>query len=261
MQHQAKKRFGQNFLIDQNIVHKIVHSIDPKPGDLLVEIGPGLGALTRPLLACVENLHVIELDRDVIPQLETLDTDEHHLHIHQSDVLKFDFRQLLRDDNNKLRVAGNLPYNISTAVLFHLLQYRNNITDLHFMLQKEVVERIAATPGNHDYGRLSVMMQTWFTTSPLFMVSPQCFKPAPKVESAVIQLIPTDRYSKDVIDSKHYTDLVRQAFAQRRKTLKNTLKNFCTTEQIVSADIDPSIRAEQLTVEDFIRLHNCLMDA
>ncbi len=259
MQHQAKKRFGQNFLIDQNIIDKIITAVNPSAQDHIVEIGPGLGALTRPLLNELDRLDVIELDRDVIPKLEFNCDHDDKLHIHEYDVLKFDFNSLLETDQTKLKIIGNLPYNISTPVLFHLLDYHAHIESMHFMLQKEVVDRIAAVPGNGDYGRLSVMIQSWFQVAPLFIVSSHCFSPAPKVESAILKLVPTTRYAGRIEDAEHYSKLVRLAFSQRRKTLKNTLKDICNVEQIRQAGIDPGQRAEQLTVDDFLKLHACCL--
>ena len=260
MRHRAKKRFGQNFLVDRNIIEKIIACIAPRADDRLVEIGPGLGALTCPLLEAIDHIDAIELDRDVIPRLQQ--NCRHHpgLRIHGVDVLKFDFAEL-HQHRQRLRIIGNLPYNISTAVLFLLLTQRAWIIDMHFMLQKEVVERIASPAGCHAYSRLSVMMQTFFDTTPLFDVPASCFSPAPKVESAIIRLQPHQRFSQDIDDSERYATLVRTAFAQRRKTLRNTLKPLCTEAQITAAGIDPQTRAEQLHIEDFVRLHRQLSTA
>ncbi|MCK4704527.1 MAG: 16S rRNA (adenine(1518)-N(6)/adenine(1519)-N(6))-dimethyltransferase RsmA [Gammaproteobacteria bacterium] len=257
MHHQAKKRFGQNFLIDGNIIQRIVDSINPKIDDTVIEIGPGLGAITQLLLERTETLHVIELDRDIIPKLLFNCRNAGKPVIHEMDVLKFNFHEFKENTSpqKKLRVVGNLPYNISTPVLFLLLKYRDDVQDMHFMLQKEVVERIAAQPGNHIYGRLSVMIQTYFKVTPLFLVPPTAFDPPPKVESAILRLIPDDTFSNRVNDPKAYEDLIRQSFSQRRKTLRNNLKKFCDTDQIIAAGIDPSQRAEELSVEDFLRLH------
>jgi len=257
MQHRAKKRFGQNFLVDQNVIQNILASINPQKTDNIIEIGPGLGALTKPMLQYVDTLNVIELDRDIIPRLLLNCQPQNNLEIHQCDVLKFDFREFCasRKINGDLRIIGNLPYNISTAVLFLLLENRDLIRDMFFMLQKEVVERISATPGNRVYGRLSVMIQTYFDVSPLFTVPNLAFSPVPKVESAILQLVPNDRFSKDIKDHKSFENLVKNAFSHRRKTLRNTLKGLCTEEQIQSAGIDPVQRAEELSVADYIRLH------
>lgn len=257
MQHQAKKRFGQNFLIDDMIIERIVDSINPQRDDRIIEIGPGLGAITKLLLQRTDELNVIELDRDVIPKLLFNCRNEGTPIIHEMDVLKFDFSEFKKNSTSekKLRVVGNLPYNISTPVLFLLLNHRDAIQDMHFMLQKEVVERIAAQAGNKIYGRLSVMMQTYFKVTPLFLVPAHAFNPPPKVESAILRLIPDDTFSSKVNDHKSYEDLVRQAFAQRRKTLKNNLKDLCNSEQIIAAGIEPGQRAEELTVNDFLNLH------
>jgi 16S rRNA (adenine1518-N6/adenine1519-N6)-dimethyltransferase len=262
MQHRAKKRLGQNFLVDTNIIDKIIRSINPQAGDHLIEIGPGLGALTQPLLTTLTRLDVIELDRDVLPKLKALEGSD-RLYIHNFDVLAFDFTGFRQSNfvDEKIRIIGNLPYNISTAVLFHLIRHRNVIRDMHFMLQKEVVERIAADVGSHDYGRLSVMMQLHFKISPLFTVSAHCFRPAPKVESAIIRLIPKTGLSIDVGQYDSFAALVKQAFSQRRKTLKNTLKGLCDTSRIKAAGIDPGKRPQQLTIDDYINLFRQLNTA
>lgn len=257
MQHRARKRFGQNFLIDELIIQRIIDSINPQPDDTLIEIGPGLGAITKPLLQLVNELNVIELDRDIIPKLINICKPFGKPVVHEMDVLKFDFSAFQEHSDNKklLRIIGNLPYNISTAVLFLLLENRNVIQDMHFMLQKEVVDRIAAQPGSRVYGRLSVMIQTYFRVLPLFLVPAHAFSPAPKVESAILRLTPDDLFSASIKDHSSYSNMVRQAFSQRRKTLRNTLRNFCTQQQILAANIDPGQRAEVLSVEDYLRLH------
>jgi 16S rRNA (adenine1518-N6/adenine1519-N6)-dimethyltransferase len=262
LNHQPRKRFGQNFLTDKNIINNIVASIRPEPDDVMIEIGPGLGAMTIPLLDTVEVLNVIELDRDVIPVLMQNCASHHkditrRLIINECDVLKFDFAAFHRQSNTdkKLRIVGNLPYNISTPILFHVLHYRDIIQDMHFMLQKEVVDRITATPGNKLYGRLSVMLQTFCDTAPLLQVPATAFRPQPKVQSAIIQLIPSERYASDISDFSAYETLVRTAFSQRRKTLKNTLRPLCTADQITAAGFDPGERAENLTVSDFVQLY------
>ena len=257
MQHQAKKRFGQNFLIDDMIIERIVDSINPQRDDSIIEIGPGLGAITKLLLQSTEKLNVIELDRNIIPKLLFNCRNEGTPIIHEMDVLKFSFHEFRINSTSqkKLRVVGNLPYNISTPVLFLLLKDRADIQDMHFMLQKEVVERIAAQPGNKIYGRLSVMIQTYFNAIPLFLVPPFAFSPAPKVESAILRLVPDDRFSQQVKDHKAYEDLIRMAFSQRRKTLRNNLKELCTTETIIAAGIDPGQRAEELSIDNFLSLH------
>ena len=264
MQHYAKKRFGQNFLVDNSVINHIVDSIQPQPGDLMIEIGPGLGAMTKPLLSRLDQLNVIELDRDIIPKLinNCVFTDaanKNKLIINEKDVLKFDFEDFHSRQNteNKLRIVGNLPYNISTPVLFHLLNYRHLIQDMHFMLQKEVVDRIVSSPGNKHYGRLSVMLQTFCTVQALFEVPPYAFEPAPKVDSAILRLQPRQDDGQ-INNFADYEKLVRQAFSQRRKTLKNTLKNICSVEQIENAGLSPGQRAEELSTTDFINLYRTL---
>ena len=271
MQHYAKKRFGQNFLVDPSIINHIVDSIQPQADDVMIEIGPGLGAMTKPLLARLNQLNVIELDRDIIPKLtrNCLISDpanKDKLIVKQSDVLKFDFSAFYKQHIStqkteaeiKLRIVGNLPYNISTPVLFHLLKYRHLIQDMHFMLQKEVVDRIVSVPGKKLYGRLSVMIQTFCTTQALFEVPPYAFEPAPKVDSAILRLQPNPQFEDKIKDFSQYEKLIRQAFSQRRKTLKNTLKNTCSAQQIEQAGLVPTLRAEELSVADFVKLYNVI---
>ena len=270
MQHYAKKRFGQNFLVDTDIINHIVDSIQPQPDDLMIEIGPGLGAMTKPLLTRLKQLNVIELDRDIIPKLINNCvfsdiTNKEKLIVNEYDVLKFNFEEFhsqhsasSQSPDQKLRIVGNLPYNISTPVLFHLLKYRNLIQDMHFMLQKEVVDRIVATPGVKNYGRLSVMLQTYCTAQALFEVPPYAFEPAPKVDSAILRLLPKPQYDEQIDNFSLYEKLVRQAFSQRRKTLKNTLKETCSAEQIEQAGLSPTQRAEELSVTDFVKLYRTI---
>lgn len=252
----ARKRFGQNFLQDSNVIAQIIGAIAPKPGQALVEIGPGLGALTEELLAAAGELDVVELDRDLIPILRTqFFRYEDNFRIHQGDALKFDFTTLVRDDK-PLRVVGNLPYNISTPLIFHLLSFGNQIQDMHFMLQKEVVQRLAASPGDKNYGRLSVMAQYHCQTDNLFEVPPTAFEPQPKVDSAIVRLIPHQQKPQVANNEKHLTDLVRTSFSQRRKTLRNNLKKMLPSTAIEAVNIDPSIRPEHLSVADFVNLTN-----
>ncbi|MDQ1363939.1 MAG: rRNA (adenine1518-N6/adenine1519-N6)-dimethyltransferase [Pseudomonadota bacterium] len=258
MQHQARKRFGQNFLVDQNIIERIVRSINPLPGERLVEIGPGLGALTCPLLQQAGELDVIELDRDIIPKLSLNCGRLGKLRVHQSDVLDFDFGQLASGRN--LRIVGNLPYNISTPIIFHLVEHAHLILDMHFMLQKEVVERLAAQPGGSEYGRLTIMAQLHFAITPLFLVPPQAFNPQPKVESAIVRLVPHATPPCELHSHETFAGLVRQAFSQRRKTLHNTLRNLCNDNMIRQAGIDPGQRAQELSLLQFARLSNLLHD-
>ena len=265
MQHYAKKRFGQNFLVDNAVINHIVDSIHPQADDVMIEIGPGLGAMTKPLLSRLNHLNVIELDRDIIPKLinNCVFADIHNkekLIVNESDVLKFNFEEFhSQHPEKKLRIVGNLPYNISTPVLFHLLKYRDLIQDMHFMLQKEVVDRIVATPGIKNYGRLSVMLQTYCTTQALFEVPPYAFEPAPKVNSAILRLLPRPQFDEQINDFSLYEKLIRQAFSQRRKTLKNTLKDTCSAEQIEQAGLSATQRAEELTISDFVKLYKTII--
>ncbi|OOZ35385.1 16S rRNA (adenine(1518)-N(6)/adenine(1519)-N(6))-dimethyltransferase RsmA [Solemya velesiana gill symbiont] len=253
--HRAKKIFGQNFLHDQGVIRRIITSISPKPGDHLVEIGPGQGAITRELLKATGRLQAVELDRDLLEPLAQACGDLGELHIFNADAMKFDFCQLA-EDGNLLRLVGNLPYNISTPILFHLLEQAHCIEDMHFMLQKEVVDRIAAGPGSKTYGRLSVMIQSRCKVSNLFDIGPGAFKPAPKVDSGFLRLTPYKDSPYDITDQARFSGLVTQAFSQRRKTLRNCLKKMIDAEIFEAAGIDPTLRAEQLAVEDFVRLAN-----
>ncbi|BBB24237.1 16S rRNA (adenine1518-N6/adenine1519-N6)-dimethyltransferase [Isorropodon fossajaponicum endosymbiont JTNG4] len=241
--HKARKRFGQNFLIDHRIIDRIIATIAPKRDDNLLEIGPGQGAITLPLLDYIEQLNVIEIDRNLISILESLERP--NLIIHQGDVLKFDLNAL----PTPIRIVGNLPYNISSPVLFYLLENLDKIKDMTFMLQKEVVERMAANNGSKIYGRLSVMMQAFFDVQMIFIVPPESFNPAPRVESAIVHLKPLRQpKTKDI---KVLEKVVKLAFSQRRKTLRNCLKSILTQGQ---TDIDLSQRAEMLTIDNFITL-------
>ncbi len=256
MSHRARKRFGQNFLHDADVVQRIIQAISPQPGQPLVEIGPGQGALTLPLLRACERLEAIELDRDLVEPLTRKAASEGTLVIHQADALKFDFSTLAQ--GRKLRLVGNLPYNISTPLLFHLLAQSRYIKDMHFMLQKEVVTRMAAAPGSGDYGRLSVMIQYHCRVTPLLSVAPEAFRPAPKVESAFVRLQPWSQAPVAVNDYACLEALVKQAFAQRRKTLRNTLKGLLGEEDIRSSGSDPGARPETLTLQQYAALANRL---
>jgi len=257
MQHQARKRFGQNFLHDNHVIEKIVKAINPQPLDHLVEIGPGLGALTTPLAQTQTRLDIIEIDRDLLAGLAKLASQYPRLQIHHADALKFDYYSLAKTAQ-RLRIVGNLPYNISTPLLFHLIQHIDTIQDMHFMLQKEVVERMAAKPGEASYGRLSVMVQYYCQVSYLFTVKPGAFYPAPKVDSAIVRLIPHATLPFIAKNFEFFSKIVLQAFNQRRKTLHNSLKNLLTSEQIQASGIDPNIRPEQLGVAEFVQLSNAL---
>ncbi len=250
MQHRPRKRFGQNFLHDSQVIAKIVQAISPRPTEHLVEIGPGLGALTQALLPKTSQLDVVEIDRDLLATLHTLAVQYPQLTVHHADALQFDFSGLAKS----LRVVGNLPYNISTPLLFHLLAQLQVIKDMHFMLQKEVVERLSACPGSHAYGRLSVMVQYFCQVDYLFTVKPGAFYPAPKVDSAIVRLIPHASIPFVAQDFSRFSQIVLQAFNQRRKTLHNSLKKFLSSAQIASCGIDPNARPEQLSVEEFVRL-------
>ena len=255
--HRARKRFGQNFLEDDAIIQLIVRSIRPMPGEHLVEIGPGKGALTSQLYSPDICLDLIELDRDLVPLLEAHFGQSGSVHIHQADALAFDFRQLQKNDE-ALRIVGNLPYNISTPLIFHLLEHQHLITDMHFMLQLEVVQRLAASPREKNYGRLSVMAQYFCKVEMLFEVPPEAFNPQPKVQSAIVRLTPYDKPPFPADDVKHLQWILKQAFSQRRKTLKNTLKNIITAETLETLGIDATARAETLTLEQFVLLSNFL---
>ena len=270
---QPKKRFGQHFLHDRGIVQRILDAFDPQPGEILVEIGPGHGALTRPLLERCAPLHVVELDRDLVARLRA-EYPPGQLVVHEADALKFDFCSLV-PPGGKLRVIGNLPYNISTPLLFHLLEQRHcdvqgrtsaagartagaAIGDMLFMLQKEVVDRMAAAPGGKDYGRLSVMLQWQLRVEKLFDVPPGAFTPPPKVDSSVVRLVPHAIPPIQVRDTVAFTQVVRAAFAQRRKTLRNNLKGLLPAATLESLGIDPQRRAETLTLSEFAALANAV---
>ncbi len=251
----AKKRFGQHFLHDRQIVRRIIAAFSPHPGEFIVEIGPGQGVLTRELLPLVTRLHVIELDRDLVSRLQTDYAQESKLIIHSADALKFDFSELI-SSGAKLRIIGNLPYNISTPLLFHLLEQAPIIQDMLFMLQKEVVDRLSAAPGEKDYGRLSVMIQSRCEVEKLFTVAPGAFTPAPKVDSAIVYLHPYPTPPVSIADRQVFADIVRTAFAHRRKTLRNNLKDLLPVEMISAAGIDPTRRAETLSLTEFAALSN-----
>jgi 16S rRNA (adenine1518-N6/adenine1519-N6)-dimethyltransferase len=267
--HIPRKRFGQHFLHDQGILRRIVESVAPQPGDRLIEIGPGEGALTLPLLRAAGTLTAIELDRDLIEPLQAKAQGLGNLSIISADVLTVDFSALAADAQERecpgghgwpggagslLRVVGNLPYNISTPILFHCLEHAGAIRDMHFMLQKEVVERMGAPPGSKVYGRLSVMLQLRCTVQPLFGVPPGAFRPPPKVDSAVVRLTPLPPETLPKTDFSVIERVVRAAFGQRRKTLSNALSGVASVEEIIAAGIDPRARAEQLAPSAFVAL-------
>ena len=254
MNHRPRKRFGQNFLRDPAVIGKIVSAVHPAKHDRLLEIGPGQGAITAPILAAAGELSVVELDRDLIGPLQTRCAEFGKLVVHNADALSFDYCQLAQDA--PLRVIGNLPYNISTPLLFHLLEQHHCIRDMHFMLQKEVVERMAASPGSRQYGRLSIMLQYRCRVTHLFSIGPEAFDPPPKVESAFVRLEPFDQPPVQVTDQALFEKLVKQAFSQRRKTLRNTLRGMLDATTITALGIDPSARAETLAIQDFAVLAN-----
>jgi len=266
--HKARKRFGQNFLVDEQIIADIIAAIHPEPADSMVEIGPGLGALTRPLLKRLNHLHVVEIDRDIIarlehdypqenppnPLLKGGATSKPKLTIHAGDALEFDFATL----DAPLRIVGNLPYNISSPLLFHFAAYAGRIKDMHFMLQNEVVERMVAGPSTPEYGRLSVMLQYRFFMEKLLDVPPESFRPAPKVNSAIVRMIPLPASEIVVRNEKLFAAIVRTAFGQRRKTLRNTLRGYLDKADFEKLGIDAQLRAENLGVAEFARVANYL---
>ncbi len=248
--HTARKRFGQNFLHDDYIIDKIVSAISPKNGENLVEIGPGLGALTEPVAELVDHLSVIELDRDLAKRLRSHPFIQDKLQVIENDALKFDFASL-GTEKQSLRVFGNLPYNISTPLMFHLFKYCEYIKDMHFMLQLEVVNRLCATHGDKNYGRLSIMAQYYCTATPVVMVPPSAFKPPPKVDSAVVRLVPRDKPLVDVKSLPLLEKVVATAFNQRRKTIRNSLKTLISEQELVDTGILAESRAEQLSIQQF----------
>jgi len=252
-QHIPRKRFGQNFLQDAHVIESIVHAVNPSATDIVIEIGPGLGALTQPLLSRLNCLHVVEIDRDIISRLKKT-FDPGRLIIHEGDALAFDFASV----EGRLKIVGNLPYNISTPLLFHLATFGERVIDMHFMLQKEVVDRMVAAPSCADYGRLSVMLQYRFEMETMLAVPPEAFWPPPKVESAVVRMIPAPGQRGVAVDEALFESIVTKAFAQRRKTLRNNLKGIVDDEDYTALQIDPSLRAENLSVEQYVAIANRL---
>ncbi|MBU1363927.1 MAG: 16S rRNA (adenine(1518)-N(6)/adenine(1519)-N(6))-dimethyltransferase RsmA [Gammaproteobacteria bacterium] len=251
--HVARKRFGQNFLVDHGVIAAIVSAINPKRDDVVVEIGPGLGAITEPLMQRVDHLHVVEIDRDLIARLKKQHTPE-RMTIHEGDALAFDFASI----GKNLRLVGNLPYNISTPLLFHLADYVDVLHDMHFMLQKEVVERMVAEPGNADFGRMSVMLQYRFYLEWLIDVPPESFDPPPKVQSAVVRLIPKPVSELNAKSQEKLSQVVLTAFSQRRKMLRNTMKGMLSDAGFAELGIAPTLRPEDVSVEDYVRIANYL---
>ncbi|OSI16916.1 16S rRNA (adenine(1518)-N(6)/adenine(1519)-N(6))-dimethyltransferase RsmA [Neisseria dumasiana] len=252
-EHKARKRFGQNFLQDTRIIRDIVNAVRPQPDDTVIEIGPGLAAITEPLAQKLNRLHVIEIDRDIVGRLKTLPFAD-KLVIHEGDVLQFDFNSV----PGKKKIVGNLPYNISTPLLFRLSEVADDVIDMHFMLQKEVVERMVAEPKTNDYGRLGVMLQYFFDMEMLIDVPPESFAPAPKVDSAVVRMIPVKHRIGKAENFEHFSKLVKAAFHQRRKTIRNNLKDIATDEDLQAVGINPQDRAEHIAPELYVALSNHL---
>jgi 16S rRNA (adenine1518-N6/adenine1519-N6)-dimethyltransferase len=249
MKHVARKRFGQNFLVDSHYISRIIAAVNAKPGETVIEIGPGLAALTEPLIACAGHVHAIEIDRDLVGRLNERFGAE-SLTVHQGDALRFDFAQLGTD----LRVVGNLPYNISSPLLFHLAEYADRVRDVTVMLQKEVVDRMAAEPGDEDYGRLSVMLQYRFSVDKLFEVPAGAFRPIPQVQSAIARLTPLGEDRLRARDDQLFARVVAAAFGQRRKTLRNTLASFVDASVLQDLGIDPTLRGERLSVANYVAI-------
>ena len=254
--HRARKRFGQNFLHDEYIIDQIVSAINPQPEQNILEIGPGLGALTEPVAELVAHLTCIELDRDLAQRLREHPFLQNKLTVIEADILTVDLSTTLPEGTDKLRVFGNLPYNISTPLIFHLFEQISLIDDMHFMLQYEVVKRLCAAVGDSLYGRLSIMCAYYCQAIPVLMVPKHAFKPAPKVESAIVKLVPHKTPPVDVTNVKTLEKVVSVAFNQRRKTLKNSLANMLTAEQVSQAGIDPNVRAQDLSLSDYAALAN-----
>ncbi|MBL4830571.1 MAG: 16S rRNA (adenine(1518)-N(6)/adenine(1519)-N(6))-dimethyltransferase RsmA [Aliivibrio sp.] len=255
--HKARKRFGQNFLHDSYVIDGIVSAINPLPGQNLVEIGPGLGAITEPVGKIVDKFTVIELDRDLAERLRNHPELGPKLTIHEGDAMRFDFTQLMKP-NNKLRIFGNLPYNISTPLMFHLFKFHADIQDMHFMLQKEVVNRLSARPGSKTYGRLTVMAQYYCKVMPVLEVPPSAFIPPPKVDSAVVRLTPYEVLPHPADNLKWLERVCREGFNQRRKTVRNCYKTLMDKEQLEALGINPTHRPENLTLEQFVSMANWL---
>lgn len=259
MNHKPRKRFGQNFLHDAGIIHQIVFAISPQKGENIVEIGPGKGAITGPVLEQTGKIQVVELDRDLIPLLKENLEGKGELTVNSADALQFDFSQLSKNDRD-LRIIGNLPYNISTPLLFHLVTFLPKIKDMHFMLQKEVVDRMVAEPNTKAYGRLGVILQYYCRVEKLFIVKPGAFFPPPKVDSAIVRLIPHEKPPVDVKDESLFAKILTQCFRMRRKTLRNNLKEILSDEEIESLGINPGCRSETLTIEEFAAIANLVAD-
>ena len=257
MQHAPRKRFSQNFLVDRHYIGRIVDAIDPRPGDTLVEIGPGRGAMTRALLERTEHLSVIEIDRDLAGQLQS-EFDTSRLTVIVADALTVDLRAIA-GDGQRLRIVGNLPYHISSPLLFHCAQYADSLVDCTFMLQAEVVDRMAAAPATAEYGRLSVSLQSLFDVTRLFGVPPGAFFPVPAVDSAIVRLVPLDSGRRPpIVDRATFDACVAAAFGQRRKVLRNALRPLADAALLESVSVDPGARGETLAVDDYVRIANAI---
>jgi 16S rRNA (adenine1518-N6/adenine1519-N6)-dimethyltransferase len=252
--HRPRKRFGQHFLIDPGVVGAIIDAIRAGSDDVVVEIGPGQGAMTKSLARLAGTLHAVELDRDLAATLRRDYADAGNVIIHEGDALKFDFGSL----GTNLRIVGNLPYNISTPLMFHLLEFKEDIVDMHFMLQKEVVDRMAAEPGSKTYGRLTIMLGCHFDIESLFEVDRSAFDPPPDVTSAIVRLVPLPAGTYDIDDEKRLSGLVAQAFSQRRKTIRNSLRNVVDEETLRFVGIDPGLRPEAISIAEYVQLANTL---
>lgn len=257
--HQAKKRFGQNFLHNEQVIGRIVDAINPEPGENLVEIGPGLGALTEPVVERAHKLSVVELDRDLAKRLRHHPFLAPHLTIYETDALKFDFGQLSTPET-PLRIFGNLPYNISTPLIFHLLTFKDKVQDMHFMLQKEVVDRMAAGPNSKTYGRLSIMTQYQCQVIPVMEIGPEAFNPAPKVDSAIVRLVPHQHIENPAKSIDMLSHVCTTAFNQRRKTIRNSFKKLIDVETLQLLSIDPTLRPENLSIDQYITIANYISD-
>ncbi len=255
--HKARKRFGQNFLHDPAVINRIIRSIGPRSSDHIVEIGPGQGALTNQLQHAAARMDVVELDRDLIPWLKLQFSLNENFHIHEADALRFDFASL-RQADEQLRIVGNLPYNISTPLIFHLVSYADIVEDMHFMLQKEVVNRMASGPGGNNYGRLSVMTQYYCKVDFVFHVGPDAFNPPPKVDSAIVRLTPYKELPHPCKDIRILDQVVKNAFAMRRKTIRNGLKTLMSSDELEQLGIDPGLRPERLSLESFVKIADYL---
>ena len=250
--HRARKRFGQHFLTDPGVVDAILRAVNATKDDVVVEIGPGQGAITTALAANAGHLHAVELDRDLVARLRQQYESNPDVTIHQADALSFDFSTL----GDQLRIVGNLPYNISTPLLFHLLNFRDRILDMHFMLQKEVVDRMAANPGGKSYGRLGIMLGCHLNIESLFDVDRSAFDPPPEVTSSVVRLDPLPPGAFDIEDEALLSKLVTNAFMKRRKTIRNSLRDHVDVTDLEAVGIDPGLRPEQISIAKFIELSN-----